>query len=176
VFSVAADISPSDLEAFSKHVQQRVLKTHAPRWRLWVGAVGMGVWVGAMPALICGLAGHRIDLVTMVITLVTTWTGIWGYSRFRAGEFIPPKQSWNCGRKRFVIEDASVRQLGESHESRIDRANISEVVLTADHVFVLFGNVSGWVIPRRAFGTADETSAFAAALKPKSTVGGDAPS
>ena len=171
MLSVEAVISPSDLEAFSKHVQQRVLKTHAPRWRLWVGATWVGVCVGAIPVFILWLTGRRIDLGTMVITIITTWLGFLGYSRFRASEFIPPKLSWNCGRKRFVIDDTSIRQIGESHEGRIDRSNISDVVLTKEHVFVLFGNVSGWVIPRSAFRTADEAGSFAEALGPHTTLG-----
>lgn len=168
MLSVEADICPSDLEAFSKHIQQRVLKTHAPRWRLWFGAVWMGVCIGAMPAFILWLAGRRIDPGTMVITIVTTWAGLWGYSRFRAGEFIPRRQSWNCGHKRFVIEESSFRQIGESHEGWIARSNITDVVVAPGHLFVLFGHVNGWVIPRTAFGSEAEAVAFAEALKPRS--------
>ncbi len=163
---VEVDILPADYDALRRHVNQRVLKTHAPRGRVIVGAIIVGLSVGGGPMLIAGLAGFRLDPRTMVASIVCTWLGLLGYGWFRRKEFTPATDSWMYGHKTYAIEATTLRLTGACHEACFQRAAIKDVVVTSDHLFVLFDNVTGWVIPRRAFQSESDCEAFAAAIRP----------
>jgi len=102
----------------------------------------------------------------MLAAVASTWIGLYGYGRFRQGEFLATSGSWVYGHKTFVLEDDVIRQIGVSHEGKIRRSTITDVVVTPVHIFILLGNVNGWVVPKRAFGSPEEAAAFASALKP----------
>lgn len=118
-----------------------------------------------MPTLLAWIAGFQLDWKTMLAAVASTWIGLYGYGRFRQGEFLATSGSWVYGHKTFVIEDDVIRQIGTIHEGKIMRSAITDVVVTPAHIFVLFGNVNGWVVPKRAFVSSAAAESFAGALK-----------
>jgi hypothetical protein len=145
----------------------------------WLAAAGM-CGIGAVAALILSEPFvERLPVYSfwdwgIAIALAGALVAFLVYKVFVTGPYIDSMfygQPIGMGESTIVADANGVTATSAGIETRIPWSRVVEVVVTDQHLFLMFGRVVGVIVPRRAFANDDDARRFAEfvngkALKP----------
>jgi len=163
---ISVDITRDDYAAFQKHAQSRAsAAVRRPHFALlvvaWVFTVVLFTWFYTAtpwaPAYIfsCGI-GIALGMVLFY------WD-----ARLQQAGLVPEEDAYVCGPRTLIAGEDGLRVRSEKSELWLSPSAIRRIEQTAEHVFVYVDRAAAVIVPKRAFGSSEEMSAFVAALAGK---------
>lgn len=149
VASVDVTVTHKDLKAFHRYLrngpQRKVLV------RSYVLNVVIGVMLAGGGAVLAGPGGYLAGLVALLVICV----GNYWVRAANVGDVL------NAYEGRFVATPDELTADRPGIATRLEWSALRDVHQTAEHIFLLLTPVSGYIIPRHAFGDRQEFERFA---------------
>lgn len=157
----------ADMAAFQRFVTARVRRdVRSPAY--YAGLAVLAVVAGS---LLSGVAGLRLHTPTALLVLVLGLVVWWFISKLYRGAVAPLDDGSLVGPRRIELDEDGLHQVAALHESRTRWPGVVSVDVTDTHIFLMTDRLAGYIVPRRAFGAADEAEAFAAFARARARSG-----
>ncbi len=170
-FEVRTQIEPLDYV----HLMSRLRWSTIERIVSWLVAVGMAS-IGAVAALIASEPlVERLPVYPywdwgLAVALVGAAVALLVYKVFVTGPYMDSMfhgQPIGMGETTIVADAAGVNTTSAGVEIRIPWDKVQDVIVTNQHLFLMFARLVGVIIPRRAFADDGDAQRFAAFVHSK---------
>jgi hypothetical protein len=155
---VEFEATPADMAAFQAFVTGRIRR--AVRTPLYYGVLTLlAVIVGG---LLAGAAGVRLHRPTFLVAIALGAAFWWLIARLYRSAAKPFPGGSLVGRRRVELTEDGIRQSADLHDAKTRWAGVLSIDETPAHIFLMTDRLAGYIVPARAFASADERAAFVA--------------
>lgn len=156
MLSVEFEATRADMAAFQAFVTRRIRQS--VRSPLYYAVLALlAVIVGGLLSGALGVRFHRPTGVAILLLGAMFWSIV---ARLYRSAASPLPNGSLVGPRRVELTDEYIRQVAALHDARTDWRGVLSVGETPAHVFLMTDRLAGYIVPRRAFASADEYRAF----------------